>query len=363
VRPPQYWEWFHHLELDDDELIDDTDTIGGLELVGDPVPDKRSLVYTLSFPDQEHKIKTSAVDPTTPSTYKVVVDAGRSVGRLRRGMDRASEPLPRALIPDRPIPDRAQRDAILRFARSYLSGDERYAALVGILERNRPRVDLSGAAPEAAITLDRSYLIVQGPPGAGKTWNGARIAVALMKQGQRVGVTAQSHRAISNLLEEIERQAAGEGFSFRGLKKSSDEEDAHHGQCVSSSTKNEDLLDPRLQLLAGTGWLFSREEFDHKIDTLIIDEAGQVALADTIASGTSARNVILLGDPNQLPQVSQGAQPDAASVSVLQHLLGENKVVPGDLGLFLAETWRLRPELCAFTSEAYYEGRLEAADI
>jgi uncharacterized protein len=360
---PQYWEWFNHLSLDDDELIDDTHTIGGLELVGDPVPDKRSFVYTLSFPDQDHKIGTSAVDPATESRYKVTVDDDRREVTLRRGKDRSSEPLPRALIPDPPIPNHSQRDAILRFARSCLAGDGSYPALAGILERSLPRVDLSGAPPEAAITLDRSYLIVQGPPGAGKTWQGARTAIALMKQGRRVGITALSHKAINNLLVAIETEASRQGFSFRGLKKFTEEEDAHRGPFVDSSDKNDDLLNPKLQLIAGTAWLFSREEFHQTVDTLIIDEAGQVALADAIASGTAADNVILLGDPNQLPQVSQGAQPEAARASVLQHLLGENEVVPSELGLFLAETWRLRPELCAFTSEAYYKGRLKAADV
>ena len=62
---PQWWEYFHHLELDEEELLEDTDTIGGLELVGEPVPDEQSLVYTLAFPPQEHKIGGAAVDPAT----------------------------------------------------------------------------------------------------------------------------------------------------------------------------------------------------------------------------------------------------------------------------------------------------------
>ncbi len=79
--------------------------------------------------------------------------------------------------------------------------------------------------------------------------------------------------------------------------------------------------------------------------------------------GAAARNLVLLGDPNQLPQVSQGAQPEAAKVSVLQHLLGEHETVPPERGIFLERTWRLRPEICAFTSEAYYEGRLLPAAV
>ncbi len=95
---------------------------------------------------------------------------------------------------------------------------------------------------------------------------------------------------------------------------------------------------------------------------LFVDEAGQLALADVLAVGTAARSLVLLGDPNQLPQVSQGSHPEGSGLSVLEHLLGDDETVPPDRGLFLAETWRLRPELCAFTSDAYYDGRLGYAD-
>ena len=108
------------------------------------------------------------------------------------------------------------------------------------------------------------------------------------------------------------------------------------------------MPDPELQLVAGTSWLFSREEIE--VDTLFIDEAGQFALADAIAVGTSAQNLVLLGDPNQLPQVSQGVHPEGAERSVLEHLLGDETTVQPDMGLFLAETWRLRPEVCTFIS-------------
>ena len=102
---------------------------------------------------------------------------------------------------------------------------------------------------------------------------------------------------------------------------------------------------------------------ERPFDVLFVDEAGQLSLADVLAAGTSARSLILLGDPNQLPQVSQGAHPEDSGRSVLQHLLGDDVTIPPDRGLFLAETWRLRPELCDFTSDAYYAGRLRPAPI
>ena len=112
-------------------------------------------------------------------------------------------------------------------------------------------------------------------------------------------------------------------------------------------------------LFAGTAWLFAAEALDGKIDTLVIDEAGQVSLADALAMGTAARNVVLLGDPLQLAQVSQGTHPEGTGRSVLEHLLGENLTIPPDKGLFLDRTRRMHPDVCDFVSEIVYDSRLK----
>ena len=274
---------------------------------------------------------------------------------------RADEPLPRALIPAKPFSDWDHRNSVAEFARAYLDGTAG-GPRVEILERRPPRARLDLPVPEAALSLDGSYLFVQGPPGSGKTWQGAKAAIALMRAGRRVGVTALSHKAIGNLLRGIEAEAERQGFRFRGRKKSSagDEDTRFEGPNIDWSESNAEMLDGELQLVAGTSWLFARPELAGNLDTLIVDEAGQVALADVVAMGHAARNLVLLGDPNQLPQVSQGAMPDEAKASALQHLLADETTVPPDRGIFLERTWRLRPELTAFTSEAYYAGRLES---
>jgi predicted RecB family nuclease len=359
---PQWWEYFHHGTLDEGELIDDGDTIGGLELQGEPVELKRSLVYTFTFPPQEHKIGADAVDPDTERTYShVVVDDEQGTVTLRRGKVLADEPLPKALIPPEPLPTWVQRDAALRFAKN----PDVYRALVEILERRPPQARLDGSLLEAVLSLDRSYLFVQGPPGSGKTWNGARLAVALMQAGRRVGVTALSHNAIHKFLEDVEEAAADVGYRFRGLKKCSGEETQYASRrgLIENTSENADMLDEELQLLAGTSFLFSREELDQHVDTLFIDEGGQFALADALAVGTAARNLILLGDPNQLSQVSQGFHPPGAAASVLSHLLGAQLTVRPDMGYFLSHTWRMRPEINEYISRTFYDGRLEPADI
>jgi uncharacterized protein len=68
---------------------------------------------------------------------------------------------------------------------------------------------------------------------------------------------------------------------------------------------------------------------------------------------------VLLGDPNQLPQVSQGTHPDGAGVSALEHVLGTRQTLPETEGLFLETTWRLHPEVCGYISEVFYDGLLK----
>jgi predicted RecB family nuclease len=356
---PQWWEYFFHRDqLDEDEYVTNRLTLGGLVPDGEPVREKQSWCYPMRFEAQEHRIHGTGVDPTTEREFDVRVDDEHGMLVLRWGRELAEEPLPTALIPPQPLYAKAHREALLRFAEN----EGQYPAALEILERRPPRAVLDGGLEAAARSLDGSYLVVQGPPGSGKTWSGARLAIALMQAGQRVGITALSHKAIHKFLEDLEDAAEEEGFEFRGMKKGEGEGE-YEGRLIGCTNSNNAMLDPELQLLAGTSWLFARGHMDQHVDTLFVDEGGQFALADALAVATSARNVVLLGDPNQLPQVSQGSHPPGAEASVLEHLLGEEQTVPPDRGIFLEETWRLRPEVNAYVSEAFYEGRLEPAPV
>jgi uncharacterized protein len=130
-----------------------------------------------------------------------------------------------------------------------------------------------------------------------------------------------------------------------GLKEASNE------QCASGA----------FDLVAGTTWLFANEAMAAApVDVLIVDEAGQLGLADAIAATRSAKNVVLLGDPLQLPQVSQATHPGGAGRSVLEHVLGDQATVPPDRGVFLSQTRRMHPDVCRFISDEIYEGRLHS---
>src|SRR5207245_2691403 len=267
--------------------------IGGLAPRGRPMADKKSFLYTLTFPAQQHKLGPGdhPIDPATRGAAGTIVDIDDVAGTvtLRRGPSLKDVALPRAMIPGGPVPDREQRGALARLASSILRDDGRYRALRDILARTPPR--LLGRVPggvvqtiavgeqrQLAAALDASYLFIQGPPGTGKTWTGARLITDLMRRGRRVGVVAPSHKAIHNLLAEC---------------------------------------------------------------------------------GTAARNVILLGDPLQLAQVSQGTHPPGTGASVLEHLLGDRATIAPEMGVFLERTRRMHPDVCRFISEIVYDGRLD----
>lgn len=385
---PVWWAYFERLDMSAEELVEDAEAIGQLMLdqEQEPLSDKRSYIYTLRFPEQEHKLLpgAEAIDPATERPVSIVeIDDTAGIVRLRRAQSRHREALPTALIPGGPYNTVEQQAALRRLASTILArgidGEGPYRALRDVLLRNPPRID--GVPSDAALQdgspeieqlgrlverLDDSYLFIQGPPGSGKTWTGAQLAAHLLRGGARVGIAATSHKAIHNLLHEIEKTAHEQRLSFQGCKKSSagNPESEYHSELEQPFITNESdqhaFPPDDAQLLAGTAWLFSPESMDGALDYLIIDEAGQVSLADALAMGTAARNLILLGDPLQLAQVSQGVHPDGAGASVLEHLLGEHGTIPPERGVFLGHTRRMHPDVCEFVSEVIYESRLHA---
>jgi predicted RecB family nuclease len=366
---PLWWAFYDRKGRTPDELAEfDNDAIGGVEPDGDPIRAAKSLVYPFSFPAQQHKLSRGdeLFDPETLDFAGQLesIDDEHGKLRLKRGPSLEGVAMPRSLIPGGAWNTDVQQAALGRLGRSILAGDGRYHALESILRRDTPRVGVTPlpqddleAARDLVESLDSSYLVVQGPPGSGKTYTGARLIVRLLARGRRVGVMAQSHKAIHNLLAEVEKVARKEDVPFRGLKKG----DSYEGPFITTTGKQAlfDEPDEDVLLLAGTSWLFARESMERAgVDTLFVDEAGQLSLADALAAGTCARNLVLLGDQQQLAQVSQGIHPEGAGVSVLEHLLeGEDTVSP-DRGLFLSQTWRMHPAICEFVSEMSYAGRL-----
>jgi len=368
---PVWWAFFQRLELTVPELVADAESIGGLEWDGQaPEVSKQSLIHTFTFQVQQHKLDPGdeVVDPYTGESAGTIVELDDVAGRLRlrRGPKLLEQPRPKALIPGGAWNTKYQRGALMRLGRSVLNGDGRYAALEDVLQREPPldgdcvQVGEIEEMKELVNRVEGRHLFVQGPPGSGKTWKGARLILHLLDSGKRVGVAATSHKAIHNLLDEIVEA----GLSVPALKKSSGDnpESVYEKGPFESEKDVEPFLDPEVRLLAGTAWLFARPELDQQLDYLFIDEAGQVSLADALAMGTSARTLVLLGDPLQLAQVSQGTHPGGSGASVLEHLLGDAQTIPEDRGLFLEHSYRMHPDVCRYISDAFYESRLESAE-
>jgi hypothetical protein len=374
---PEWWAMFHRQEMSEQELIDDADCIGGLR--ADPhriaVPEKRSMSYSFRFPAQDFKLRLGdrprIAETLDPAGEIVRLDEDKFETSLKRSNQR--EPLPEvfSLIPAGPIGDEVLRNAIARYIGAVLDGNENwYAAVTSILRRDYPRfrepVTIGGDAHDVARAIDAigrldcSQILIQGPPGAGKTHTSAHAIVELLSRGKRIGVSSHSHKAVNNLLQAVETVATDRGLRFSGIKKSSYDEQCLNGSIIEDTTDNGYATGGGHDLIAGTAWLFAREELDQQLDYLFIDEAGQVSLANTVAMAVSARNVVLVGDQMQLSQPLKGSHPGRSSLSALEHLLDGAATVPPVRGVFLSETRRMHPDLCRFVSDAFYEGRLKA---
>ncbi len=283
--------------------------------------------------------------------------------------------LPSVMTLDDYISPREKPSVLFHLAEQILEpqeGDAPSRVSMALLARDRPRFE-SGSGPsnglfsddpDAALSwvghLDESFVAIQGPPGTGKTYSGSHIIYRLIKDGKRVGITAMSHAAIDNLLVATykvfdDHHDLASLKAFRGVVKP--KEGVLDGVRYSGSSAEAES--GSYNLIAGTPWLFSRAGMRaHPVDVLIVDEAGQLALADALASANAARNLILLGDPLQLAQVSQAEHPGGSGASVLEHVLGEHATMPANEGVFISVTRRMHPSICEFISNQIYEGRL-----
>ncbi len=222
------------------------------------------------------------------------------------------------------------------------------------------------AAVRLVSCLEDGTLALQGPPGSGKTYTGARMIIRLLQAGKRVGISATSHKVIGNFLHAVLEASEGVDVDLRPAQKVSDGvagiEDDRVVVTESNPEARDGLADGTFNLVAGTSWFWASAKSDGLVDVLFVDEAGQISLANVLAMAGSTRSLVLLGDPQQLDQPIQGSHPPGADRSALAHLLGKEDTMPPDRGLFLEHTWRLHPRITEFTSPAFYEGRLESKE-
>ena len=377
---PEWWALFARMEMTEEELIEDVECIAGLELDPSrpPRPDKKSIAYTYRYPEQEFKLKNGD-DCTRADTAeklgKVSIDEPTRTVHIRIGNSRPAPPVRFSIGPGGPLDTDTLRLAIPRFAESLAGNARSYPALEAVLRRETPRI--RGLAPGAAIIeegkpllpqaidaiarLEQSTIFIQGPPGAGKTYAGSRIIAELLRRGKKIAVSANSHKVIHNLLDAVIEAAKAAGTGFRGVKKATarNADTEFDGDMFTNMYLNRDIDTAEFDLVAGTAWLFADPRFDQAFDYLFLDEAGQVALANLVATGTCAKNIVLLGDQMQLGQPIQGAHPGRSGESALEYLLDGRATIAAGQGIFLKTSWRMHPDVCRFISAAVYDGRLE----
>lgn len=317
-------------------------------------------------PDRRAAGRATVVEVDDPSlpTEVVILERVGSDGNV-------FAQLPFALTPGPPLPTTALRESIESTAIAVAAGLPQLprTAMIDVLLRRAPRTKSVAALPRstdtiadltaAALDLESSYLAVHGPPGTGKTYTAAQVITRLVTEhGWRVGVVAQSHATVENLLDAVIDAGLEPG---RVAKKKND----HHAprwQEIDGSEYATFISATAGCVIGGTAWDFANANrvLPASLDLLVIDEAGQFCLANTIAVAPAAVNLLLLGDPQQLPQVSQGTHPEPVDTSALDWLVDGQRTLPDERGYFLDRSYRMHPAVCAAVSTLSYEGRLHS---
>ena len=381
---PQAWSVFDSAAKDFEDLCDDMECLAGLVATGVQYPVKRSIGREYRYPPQETKLRegsSALIARDDGFTSVEITQLNRSQREICLKMGPRSgtelpdrlDLLPNFALNPRPIP------GAIRKVIADQCGPRSNRAAQDLLSRNPPRFDGSSPLPldKDTETLDGligvvramngSVLPVQGPPGTGKTYVTVRTILALVQEGKRVAVSSNSHAAIRNVLmgcvhalrTDSTSLAVNDVHIAHKISRGSNLPDEVLG-AISCVIDNGDAAIHSADVVGGTAWLFSRDELEGAFDYLFVDEAGQVSLANLVAMSNAADNLVLIGDPRQLPQVLQGAHPHPANLSCLDWILGEGQNVDSARGIFLPESWRMHPELCTYISSQFYEDRLES---
>ncbi len=388
-QKPQWRQHFDRKDLSDSDLMDDRECIGNMKLVS-VFQDKRSLVYKYIFPEQEYKLKegrtciiANNTDPER-SDYAGKIQELDQIKRsllLRKGVSKEDKKLPKILSIGEKVMEHARFENlnknIYRFCDNVLEKKDGYNAIKDFINRDIPKIKgikkgekiikterYDDEIPKIILNLQNSYLYLQGPPGSGKTFQASNAIIELLKNNKKIAVTANSHKVIHNLLERVENLANNQKYVFKGLKMGNpDNEDTFYDGNLIKTDKNEKhfidgLKDNKILLYAGTKYHLSQWYYQNKLDYLFVDEASQISVADLIALGGIAKNIVLVGDQQQLGQPTQGSHPNDSGKSVLDYLLKDSDTISPDKGIFLNKTFRLHPNINLFTSENFYEDRL-----
>ena len=372
-----WWEYFRLQALEERDLGDERRALQGLVHV-ETVRPGRAPLERYRYPPQDVDARAGDtahdLDGTRIGRVEAVQLNDRTVDIKHSQASAGVQP--GAVVLHNHVRADALRQSLMRLGEAVLAqglalGPPYRAAANLLLRRPPPTTHPEGrlqhdgesaldAACRIAVELDGDVLAIQGPPGTGKTHTGGEIICALVRAGLRVGVTAVSHKVIVNLLENAAKRAQTHNLPIALIHRQNGEYDGAWGieRMADYGDVANALEGGGARVVGATPWCWAREDFARSVDVLIVDEAGQMSLANVLACAPAARSLVLLGDPQQLEQPLQSSHPEGSEVSALYHLLDGADTMPPDRGLFLDATYRLHPDIARFTSEIYYEGRL-----
>ena len=374
-----WWEFFRLRDLSAEDLMDEQTGLSGLTFVNEVGGTKKAPIHRYKFHPQETGIrggenlrncggdKLGSVAEISFENYVVDIKKRQDSKAIH----------PDAVFAHNYVNVQVLADSLMRLgehvANDGLRGEGGYQAARDLLLKETPRTSGQELHLEDETTVQGAVrlcghlaggiLAIQGPPGTGKTFTGAQMICELVRQGKTVGITANSHKVIRNLVDAAIAAAGENGVSLRCcLKVSEIEDDQPHLRFTQKNEELFDMLGSSVNVGGGTAWLWARPEAVEIIDVLFVDEAAQMPLANVLAVSQAAKTVVLIGDPQQLDQPTQGSHPDGTNGSALDHILAGKQTIRPEQGLFLEKTWRLHPGICTYTSELFYEGKLKAKE-
>ena len=379
---PVFWRYFDRLGLSEAELFDDLECLANCTRT--KVPDTTNPAYEYSFDTtQEFKgasnnfyvlgLQTENQRPVSVSFLKEASDLNNGVIAVKSStaLPETITLIPNDYVNPNPIPLALQQV----IGDITTQGNMQHVAIQHFLQRQKPVIKghkggaiVSSKEPQKRLDeiidvverLNNSFLVIQGPPGSGKSYTAKHIIAKLIKNGAKVGISSNSHKAINHLLLTTAQYCAQQQIKASFVcTKNTAEELEQAGIIISKNTQLINHVKASC-VLGTTAWGFARDEMANQLDYLFVDEAGQVSVANLIAMSRSAKNLVLMGDQMQLGQPSQAAHPLDSGLSVLDYLLHDTPTIADDMGVFLSESYRMHPAVNQFISEYIYEAKLHA---
>ncbi|MES5100024.1 TM0106 family RecB-like putative nuclease [Agrobacterium sp. BA1120] len=378
-----WWEYFRLSDLSGEELLDEKAGLSGLTFV-EEVPDGTSKIpiHRYSFVSQDSDVRPEkSLRQVGGEKLGKVVGISSENGTIDIKKTAVTLTVhPPAVFMHDIIPAKEQAAALLRFGKAVagagIAGEGPYQAARDLLLRLPPKVSGGPILTVGESTLDAAVRIaqqmqsgvlpIQGPPGTGKSHTGARMICQFVKDGKKVGITANSHKVIRNLLDKVVEASIEMGVSLHCVQKPGADYTDKATDQISFAKDNAALFGAlstgQCQVAGATGFSWAREDAFELLDVLFVDEAAQMSLANVLAVSQAATLLVLLGDPQQLDQPTQGTHPDGVGVSSLEHILNGQQTIDSEQGLFLADSWRMNPAICEFNSELFYDAKLSSVD-